>query len=251
MRIVANNGSGTPPALSSWAQVDPARYPFDPIEAAALVRTMSPGLGQSDVRGWRDAVSAELSERYGPWAYDWYISPQGRAPHDWITRFPAPADAPAVAADSLRTWRRWLERIAERFDDVLPSLDRAESAGPADLAATWESAIAAVIRTAIAPVVDDDFWPGRCRMVLSWFLTATGVPVEQAQVLVDDAVDRRFDHWVPPTAVDVVDVAERLTRSMLDIAGVVPAVGPGEWPDTWPQNWPAWRATNTTGSPSV
>ena len=246
MRIVASNGSGLPPTMSSWAEVDPARYPFDPIKAAASMPTMPPGLGQSAPWVWRDAVGAELSERYGPWAYFWDSSPQGRQRYDWIRRFPAPADVPAAVADSLRTWRRWLERIAERFDEFLPLLDRAENAGPADLAATWESAIAAVTRTVVASVVDEDYWPGWNRTVLQWFLTATGVSVEQARVLVDTAVDRRFDGWALPTAVDLAILAERLTRAVLDARGTAPEVA-GEWPDTWPQNWPTWRATNTTG----
>jgi hypothetical protein len=251
MVIVVGNRSGMPPTLSSWAEVDPVRYSFDPSQVAESMRTMLPGLGQSDFQRWRDAVSVGLSERYGPWAYYWYWSPEGRGPYDWITRFPAPADAPAVAADSLRTWRRWLERIAERFDEFLPLLERAEGAGPADLAATWESAIVALTRAAIAWVIDDDYWPGSCRRVLQWFLTATGVPVEQAGALVTNAVDRRFDDWVPPTVADITDLAERLTRSVLDLPGIVPDVVTGEWPDTWPQNWPVWRATNTTGSASV
>jgi hypothetical protein len=251
MHIVAKNGFETPPALSSWAEVDPARFPFDPMEVAASMRAALPPLGQSGVDTWKDAVSVVLAERYGPWAYFWYWSPQGRQPYNWITRFPPPADAPALATDSLLSWRGWLERIAERFDEFLPLLDRAELAGPADLAATWESAIAALTRAAIGSVVDDDYWPGLCRRVLQWFLAAPGVSVEQAGSLVNSAVDRRFDGWVPPTAVEVVDVAERLTRSVLTIAGIASAVVTSEWPDTWPQNWPAWRATNTTGSGSA
>ncbi|GAB1645783.1 hypothetical protein [Krasilnikovia sp. MM14-A1259] len=242
---------GLRPTLSSWTEVDPALYPFDPSDVAASMPTGLPGPGQSEFQQWREAVSIGLSGRYGPWAYFWYWSPEGRGPYNWVTRFPPPADAPAFAADSLRTWRRWLERIAERFDEFLPLLERAAVAGPADLAATWESATIALMRTAIAWVIDDDYWPGSCRTVLKWFLTATGVPAEQAGTLVANAIDGRFDDWLPPRSADIADVAERLTRSVLDLSGTAQDAVTGEWPDTWPQNWPIWRATNTTGSPSA
>jgi len=251
MPIVVGNRSGMPPSLSSWREIDPARYPFDPSQVGASMGTLLPRHEPSELQKWRDALSVGLSERYGPWAYYWYWSPEGRGPYNWINRFPALPDAPAVAADSLRTWRRWLERIAERFDEFLSLLERAEAAGLADRAAVWESAIVALTRAAIAWVIDDDYWPGSCRRVLQWFLTAAGVPVAKAGTLVANAVDRRFDDWVPPSMADITDLAERLTRGVLGRSGIAPDVVAGEWPDTWPQNWPSWRATNTTGSPST
>jgi len=250
MPIMADNGSGTPPILASWAEVDPKRYPFDAMQAATLIRTELPEPAEAGVEAWRDAVSVALCERYGPWAYYWYWSPQGRQNHNWITRFPPPAQAPSLAVESLLSWRRWAGRVAERFDEFLPLLTRAAVGTTADLATTWESAVTALCRAAIASVVDDDYWPGSCRRVLQWFLTAAGMPVEQAGTLVADAVDRRLDHWVPPTAVHVAEVAERLTRGVLSTAGIAPA-GSTEWPDTWPADWPVWRATNTTGPGSV
>jgi hypothetical protein len=211
-------------------------------------RRHRPGRGSPTSTSGETPSASNCPNGYGPWAYYWYWSPAGRGPYNWVTRFPPPADAPALAADSLRTWRRWLERIAERFDEFLPLLERAAEAGPADLAATWESTVLVLTRTAVAWVVDDDYWPGSCRRVLGWFLPAAGVPVEQAGTLVANAVDRRFDNWVPPRSVDLTDLAERLTRSVLDLSGTAADAVTGEWPDTWPQNWPAWRATNTTGS---
>jgi hypothetical protein len=244
---MADGGPSTPPALATWAEVDPGRYPFDPIEVPALVRTVTAAVGESDPWVWTEAVSAVLSDRYGPWAYRWYWGPGVWAQRGWITnRVPPPAEAPALVTDSLQTWRRWLERVAERFDRFLPLLDPAGAAGPGDLVGAWESAIADLMRITVALVVDEDGWQGWCRRVLQWFLTATGVPVEHAASLVNSAVDKRFDHWVALTAADIVDVAGQLTRDVLNLAGTAPAAIADNWPDTWPQSWPAWRATNTT-----
>lgn len=84
-------------------------------------------------------------------------------------------------------------------------------------------------------------------MVLQWFLTATGMPMESAEALVNNAVDQRFDYWVALAATDVIDVAERLSRDVLTLAGIAPAAITDNWPDSWPQSWPTWRATNTKG----
>jgi hypothetical protein len=99
---------------------------------------------------------------------------------------------------------------------------------------------------AAALIVDDDSWQGQCRRVLKWFLTAAGVPEGHAASLVDSALDVRFDSWRALTAAEVSDVAERLTRNVLELDGVAAAAVADKWPDTWPQNWPGWRATNTT-----
>lgn len=245
---MAIDGSRTPPPLATWAEVDPARYPFDPAEVPALVRPVLPAAGESEPWGWAHPVSAVLSDRFGPWAYHWCWGPGAWEQWGWILRQAPPSDeAPALVAGALLAWRRWLERVAERLDRFLPSLDPAEAAGPDELAVAWESAVADLIRITVAPVADADGWAGWCRRVLQWLLTATGVPAQEAVAMADRAVDRRFDYWVFPTAADVVDIAERLTRDVLDRAGTAPAAIPDNWPDTWPQNWPTWRATNTTG----
>jgi hypothetical protein len=245
---MANAGSRTPPPLATWAEVDPARHPFDPTDVPELVRMAIPAAGDPEPGRWTESVSAALSDRFGPWAYHWYWGPGAWEQRGWITRQPLrPEEAPALVAGSLLAWRRWLERVGERFDRFLPSLGPAEAAGPDELVTTWESAIADLIRMTVAPVADGDLWQGWCRTVLRWLLTATGVPVPQAGAMVDRVVDRRFDHWALPTAADVVDIAERLTRDVLDLAGNAPAAIPDNWPDTWPQSWPTWRATNTTG----
>ncbi|HEX6686057.1 MAG TPA: hypothetical protein VF062_24990 [Candidatus Limnocylindrales bacterium] len=145
----------------------------------------------------------------------------------------------------LQAWRLWLEDLAQRFDRFLRSLDVVQAAGLGELLIAWEAAIAEAMTTVIATVVDDDGWQGWCRRVLRWLLTAAGVPVDQAQAMVDQAIDTRFDGWIPVTAAVIGDVAHRLARYLLDPAGIRLISQPDNRPDTWPQRWPSWRATNT------
>jgi hypothetical protein len=151
-----------------------------------------------------------------------------------MDRIPAPAEAPAVVAESLLTCRRWLETVAERFDRLLPLVDPASAAEPDNVAAIWEAAFAELIRAAAALVDDHDGWQGWCRLTIQWFLTATGMPVKHAEALVDSAFPLRssFDDD-RLTAARVNDVAERLTRDVLNPAGIAPAAPT--------QVWPGWR----------
>lgn len=214
-------GNGRPPALATWAEVDPARHPFDPAGVPAVVRTMAlpPPRREPEDWPWVDAVGAALSERYGPWAYCWHWTPGESDRLGRVTRrVPPPAEVPAFVADSLLAWRRWLEDLAELFDRLLPLPDPARSAGPGGVA-TWEAAVAQVVRTVIAPVVDGDGWQGWCRRVLQWFLTAAAVPADSAAALVDGAIEKWFDDWVIPTTAIVDDVAERLARDAFGLGG--------------------------------
>ncbi|MER7587658.1 hypothetical protein ABTW72_08970 [Micromonospora sp. NPDC127501] len=251
--------------LETWADVDPARYPFDPGEMSVAVRTLVPPpparptfgeggwVGFSEASAWVDSVSVLLSDRYGPWADHWYSGPWEREQLGFVTdRIPTSADAPAFVADSLLAWRRWLESLAERFDRILPSLSPTRAASAADAVAAWEAAVAQLMTFAAAPVVDNEGWPGWCDVTLRWFLTAAGIPAERAQAVVDGAL-RRFGWWAPLTAVEIGEVAERVARDVLSPTGIAPADRVDNWPDTWPDGWPSWRASNTApgaGPPS-
>ncbi|MEU8406562.1 hypothetical protein AB0C19_10195 [Micromonospora sp. NPDC048842] len=243
--------------LETWADVDPARYPFDPVEMSVAVRTLVPPppprpvfgedgwVGESEDFAWVESVSVILSDRYGPWAYRWHWGPWEREHVGFVTdRIPAPADAPTFVADSLLAWRRWLESLAERFDHLLPSVEPTRAAGAADVVAAWEAAVAQLMAFAATPVVDNDGWQGNCHRTLQWFLTAAGIPSEQARVVVDGALER-FGWWAPLTAVEIGEVADRVARDALSPTGIVPAGRIDDWPDTWPHGWPSWRATNT------
>ncbi|MFG3554474.1 hypothetical protein ACGGAQ_08800 [Micromonospora sp. NPDC047557] len=244
------------PLLATWADVDPARHSFDPVEMSVAVRALVPPpppppafrdggwVGFSEAFAWVESVSVILADRYGQWAHRWYWGP---GESGFVTdRIPTPAQAPTFVVDSLLAWRRWLENLAERFARILPSLDPARAVGAGDVVAAWEVAVAELMTVAAAPVVEyDDDWPGWCEITLRWFLTATGMPPEQAQALLDGALGERLHRWVPLTAVEVGEVAERVARAVLSPSGIMPAGRVGNWPDTWPQGWPSWRATNT------
>lgn len=208
--------------LAAWADVDPARYSFEPD----VVRTMTLPPPGPDALTWVDEVGAVLAERFGPWARYWYWTPGESERLGWITeRVPEPADTAAFVADTLLGWRSWLEHLAERFDQVRPLPHPARVSEP-DAFAAWETAISLVVRSVLAVVVDR--WQGWTRRVLQWLLTAEGVPVARAQALVDGSIGDRYDDCAPPTTV-IDDVAERLTRALFDIAGPAPQVRDDNW----------------------
>ncbi|MFI6068859.1 hypothetical protein ACIA47_26820 [Micromonospora sp. NPDC051227] len=253
---MADDGASTP-LLATWADVDPARHPFDPVEMSVAVRALVPPplprpafrdggwVGESEAFAWVDSVSVLLSDRYGQWAYRWHWGPVEREQLGFVTdRIPTPAEAPAFVADSLLAWRRWLESLAERFDHILPSLDAAQTGGAADVVAAWEAAVAQLMTFVAAPVVDDDGWQEYCKITLRWFLTATGIPPDRAQAMVDGALER-FGWWPPLTAMEISEVAERVARDVLNPGGIATVARVDSWPDTWPHGWPSWRATNT------
>ena len=255
--------------LNRWAQVDPTPHPYDPAAALDGVRRLAPpvppaapafpSLRPSDPVAWdayqracqqslewNTAMTEALVREYGPWASGW-----GMAPHAtwdcWAPFVTSQDETVALVAEQLTRWRRWLEGAADRFGRLLPSLDAAAAAGPDDAVAAWEAAITELLTATVAWVEDDDGWQGRCHRVLTWLLTAAGLPEERSVTLVNQALGSRFDGWVRLSAADVADIAEHLARDVVGprygaFAG--PGQGGDDWPDTWPDGWPSWRATN-------
>ncbi|MEW2134217.1 Fic family protein [Streptomyces sp. NPDC005435] len=223
------------PGDLSWADVDPARHPFDSASAARVVRSLGPvgrvpnrpdvpsgSLEMStwswdEGRPWADAVSHALVGRYGSWTVGWRWAhdegdfdggPVGNwcCPRDSITTPEQTLDR-VVAA--LCEWREWLESLAGWFD-----------AYPLDLADIDEQRILweCVARNLIVQVTDrtgcGSGWHRHCRQVLGWFLSRWGVAPRRAEKMVGEAIGGRFESWTGPDPVLVEDVAERLALSL-------------------------------------
>jgi hypothetical protein len=262
----ATNGM---PDISSWDAVDPARYPFDPCEALAVVQVVAPTVpgpvdpgirlspaeltaAREEESRWYRRVSLALADKYGNWAYGWSWSP-GSAAYRWgVTRrydFSEPIrisadDTLRLVVDELVLWRHCLEAVAEQFDRLLPRVRPGGTISRADTA-DWEAAITHLLLTAAGMGEDSDAWLGWSNRVLVWFLTAAGVPEKRSVDLVD-AVLKDY-YYQPLSAADVADVAEHIARQVCAPAtGNLARAGDAtdDWPDTWPLDWPSWRATN-------
>jgi hypothetical protein len=254
---MGSSESKQPPALATWAEVEPARFPFDSREMPGVLRTIlvslplperpeDQPLPASVAWDWVCAVGDALAGHYGPWAYhwDWGLDQFERA--GWVLdRIPEPAEAPAFVARNLVAWRGWLETLAGLFDELQPQLNPERAGDSYDVVAAWQLAIARLMKLVDARTVDGDDWQGWCRRSLQWFLTANDVPAEQAQALVSRAIGARFETWRYLTETDIVSVSEQLAKDALVALGVEVPPRTENWPDTWPHNWPSWRATNT------
>ncbi|MEU6773672.1 Fic family protein [Streptomyces sp. NPDC046759] len=249
------------PRFLAWADVDPARHPFDSAAAPQVVRSLGPARrvpGRPDVtvvdpamsawsweegRPWADAMSHALVEHYGRWTVGWRWAhdegdfdggPVGNwcCPRDSIT---TPAETLARVVAALCEWREWLESLARWFEAYPLDLTDVE-----DQRILWDRAA----RNLILQVTDrtgcGSGWHGHCRQVLSWFLSHWGVAPDLARELVDEAIGGRFESWIGPDPVLVEDVAERLALSLRPDDGVRPVTGPA--PDHL-QRWLAVRRT--------
>lgn len=255
--------------MDEWAEVDPARHPFDAAEAAGVVRRLAPPVPPAAPvprrrqhfdeaawaasreadrlsSDWHAALTDVLIDHYGSWAYGWHWGPRSRWPY-FAPIVTSPPETLAGVAAALVDWRRWLEEVAERFDRLLPGLDAAPLAGPDEAVAAWEAAFAELLTAGSAWAEDPDCWHGPSNRMLTWLLTAAGLPVDRSVALVAEALAPWSTRWAYLSAADVADVAERLARN---VVGREPGglAGPGQsgddWPDTWPHGWPSLRATN-------
>src|SRR5690348_13868528 len=124
---VDNSGRRRWSPLIWWADVDPARYPFDPADALTVVQALAPPVpprpirqgfhvvGTEEAFQWFEAMTHALVNHYGPWARRWYWSTgvggyDGRPVTDWWHYdecISTPAETLVRVADSLVGWRRW------------------------------------------------------------------------------------------------------------------------------------------------
>ncbi|UQU61858.1 hypothetical protein COUCH_22735 [Couchioplanes caeruleus] len=182
---------------------------------------------------WADAVTIGLVDHFGRWAAGWLgqssrYSLSGAPTPGWY-RVQELVTAPERTLDAvgrgLLDWRSYLEELADHFARHLP-LPR----DPRAAFAAWEAAVGELVATAMARTGTEENWYGGSARVLSWFLSAAGVPHHLADAMVDDAIGGRFRSWTQPTGADAADVAAALAAA----TGIDP--GHDDWPDTWPQD---------------
>lgn len=223
------------PWYLTWAEVNPARQPFDPDTAPTVIRSLPPSAavptrppgrsgrpevyrwGQQQGTRWADEMSFAIVGHYGRWASGWRWGVgeadfDGGPVHAWC----CPADSMGdpgqtldVAVEALVEWRGWLEELAERFDRFLPLL-AADATDPAD----WERAVSHLLTVVVDRTCADGGWEWHCRQVLGWFLGLAGIPSERHEPLLDRSIDGRFDTFVTPSNLLIQDVAERLGRAV-------------------------------------
>lgn len=231
------------PRYLTWSEVDPARHPFEPDAAAATIRALGPAgqvptprgsdffdpeiLHWSDKVGdpWADAMSAALVERYSRWACGWRWALgesdyDGGPVHSWccsghsVTTPEATTEA-VIAA--VLEWRAWLQELAEQFDRFLPIPD---SATDEEVNELWQRAVTHLVNIVVDRTEASSGWYGHCEQVLGWFLTAAGVPADEHEERVEAAIGGRFDSWMEPDPLIVVDVAQRLADVLVRHRGV-------------------------------
>ncbi|MFE6555681.1 Fic family protein [Streptomyces sp. NPDC057746] len=219
----------------SWAEVDPARHPFDSASAAQVVRSLGPARrvprrpdvpvadpamsawSRQSGRVWADAMSCALARHYGRWAAGWrWAHDEGDFDGGPVGSWCCPQHSITTSEETLDRvvaglceWRAWLEGLAGWIGAYPLDLTAVE-----DQRILWERAA----RNLILQVVDrtgcGSGWQGHCRQVLTWFLSRWGVAPLVARELVDEAIGGRFESWTGPDIVLVDDVAEQLALSV-------------------------------------
>ncbi|BEL04062.1 hypothetical protein Q0Z83_022530 [Actinoplanes sichuanensis] len=236
----------------TWADVDPARQPFDPRTVLDVVRAVAPEGGvpkphlhyvENDRRwNWQRAMTVALVEHYGSWAAGWTAQMAGRTTDGaLIVRWSGarysittPEETLGAVAGALRDWRTFLEDLAVLFAQHLPL-----PAEPRAASIAWEATTASLVAAVAARSGADEHWTPVCGLVLKWFLTVADVPGEEHATLIDTAIGGQHWSYVSPLGAEVADAAESLAAAL---TGVTP---PSEdvWPDIWPQDWPSRRST--------
>ncbi|WP_331771080.1 hypothetical protein OG948_46490 (plasmid) [Embleya sp. NBC_00888] len=201
---------GADPWCLTWADVAPAAHPFDPATVPGTVPYRA-----GDDRDWHRDITHAFVDRYGVWACGWSAlttnTPEGvglpGGPRDFWDADPDTVRRGVVG--SLLGWRAWLEELAVVFAEFrLPSDD------PEVRARRWEQVVVRLIAMAVERVAEDEYWHYSCEQVLSWCLSASGVPDERAQDLVTAATEGRFSSWVRSSESNAAEVARAVATEL-------------------------------------
>ncbi|MEV0723567.1 hypothetical protein AB0I37_12405 [Micromonospora purpureochromogenes] len=195
----------------TWADVDPARHPFEPGSAGEVVRGLPPSArtptcpsGPSEDGGieWRDEagrrwsaeMTAALVDHYGRWTCGWW-SPIGaahlgdRIVDRTLGRSPvAPEVNLEVVTEGLVAWRDWLTELAERFARFLPALRDTRTDVVLD---GLEPAVAHLVTVVLDRTCAEGGWYRHCEFALGWLLSA-GVPERRHEELLRAGIGGRF-----------------------------------------------------------
>lgn len=211
----------------SWNDLDPNLHPFDRDRARETVGRLGPAADVPtrpadrpdhawlhDVGApWIRAIDEAVVEHYGPWAAGWrWSSEMGGPVRSWTFReaFTAPDETLDRVTTALLEWRGFLEELAGclvRF----PVRDTP----PEHRKAMWERAAVHLVTLTIERTGATDMWYETCAAVLHWFLSASGIPENEAETLLGQAIGGRFGSWVAPSETVVADVGERLAAGLV------------------------------------
>ncbi|MFH8336532.1 hypothetical protein [Streptomyces sp. AM6-12] len=218
--------------IRNWGEFDPARHPFDWDEdedtcLRSSVREWVPPVLSGRAGWWQgerwceSQIGGVIQERYGTWAWGWrWCYYDGGPIGNWVSG-PASVTTPDETAErlvsALLEWREWRERTAQRFAGRAPPPD----ASPGDRSWHLERACVRLVTHMLGSGAEGG-WYGQASIVLSWFLTCTGMDRADAARAVESAIGGRFESWVTPerTLIESVaeDLATALTGTPLDFA---------------------------------
>lgn len=213
----------------AWADVDPARHPFEmdddaAEELASLVAPLLPSAEVAREEGTRslDPVTEFLAGRYGRWACGWNWSVgegdvDGGVVEVWCCSSDSVttpnATAPLVV-EALREWRGWLEDLAERFAALAPPENTAASSADHWY---WERACTRLVTVVADRTRAESGWYGHCEQVLQWFLADNGIGEGRGEEIVESAVGGRFGSWIAPDLSVVDAVSSRFANGVGEI----------------------------------
>ena len=220
-----------------WIDVDPARHPFDPSLAEAIVEARLPAeLSRGPEHDKRrqlveDAIHRALLAAYGPWIGGWRFSAEGGGfVNSYCCAVHSLGGSRAQTAErivgAVREWRYRLERLAGELEET-----RRETEGkPAEEAVSW--AAARLLPLVLEWTQASDAWYASYELVLAWYLEPDVDP-SRARVLVREAIGGRFHSWIEPTdelrGAVTASIAESVEREQREGPPVVDAL------DAWMQ----------------